>query len=323
MRATDNRPPVSDGNPVQRHNIRIRPTRLGAGLAVTVLLLWLVGLNYQVNLAYLAAFWLAGFIITGILLNLRQLLGLRLVAEVPHEIFAGSTARVRLSAVGNNRRRWLWFASADTPNRHAARSGGTAFSDGVYGSADSWRFWPLSDGLPQQEWPVPATMRGRLRLPVLHTAAAAPFGICLVEAHWQWQTDAVVYPAPIPHTPPDNGGSGDTDTCRAPVQGDGDLAYLQAHQDGASLQHVAWKTYAKTGEMLDKRFETQPAESSRTLISYRDYPAAGKDQAAGLLCHRVLEAERSNTPYTLELPDRTITPQKGQREMCLTALGLW
>lgn len=320
MRTTGNRPPVSDGHPVQRRNIRIRPTRLGAGLAVMVLLLWLVGLNYQVNLAYLAAFWLAGFIITGILLNLRQLLGLRLDAEVPHEIFAGGTARVRLTAAGNTRRRWLWFASADTLN-HAARSDETAFSDGLYGSADSWRFWPLSDGLTQQEWPVPAPMRGHLRLPALHTAAAAPFGICLAEARWQWQTDAVVYPAPIPHTPPDNGGSGDTR--RAPVQGDGDLAYLQAHQDGASLQHVAWKTYAKTGEMLDKRFETQPAESSRTLISYRDYPAAGKDQAAGLLCHRVLEAERSNTPYTLELPDRTIAPQKGQREMCLTALGLW
>ena len=41
-------------------DLRLRPTRLGISLAAMIALLWLVGLNYQVNLAYIVAFWLTG-----------------------------------------------------------------------------------------------------------------------------------------------------------------------------------------------------------------------------------------------------------------------
>ena len=54
-------PPLAAGRTPALRDLHCRPTGLGAGLAVMVGLLWLVGLNYQVNLAYAAAFWLAGF----------------------------------------------------------------------------------------------------------------------------------------------------------------------------------------------------------------------------------------------------------------------
>ena len=49
-------PAPSVGRSPALSSIRCRPTRLGAGMAVVVVLLWLVGVNYQVNLAYAAAF---------------------------------------------------------------------------------------------------------------------------------------------------------------------------------------------------------------------------------------------------------------------------
>ena len=113
------------------------------------------------------------------------------------------------------------------------------------------------------------------------------------------------------------------DASRPPLQGGDELAYLQPHQEGMPLHHIAWKSYAKTGQMLDKRFDMPQSAVRSMVISYKDYPSIShKERLAGLLCHRVLEAERSGLPYVLELPHRTIAPQKGQREMALTALAL-
>ncbi|OSI09174.1 DUF58 domain-containing protein [Neisseria zoodegmatis] len=306
--------PAVAGRSPDLASLHCRPTRLGAGLLVTVLLLWLVGLNYQVNLAYAAAFWLAGFLAVAVLLNLRQLLDVQIDVNMPKEVFAGHTAVLELTARQNSRRRWLWLCSEDdflNPNQTAAKL---------------WQPWQVnSDGLSVYHWQIPALMRGYLRVPPLRTAAVAPFGMSMVQCVWHWPSDAVVFPAPIPHDLPDGRErGGETDRKRAPVQGGDDLSYLQPHQEGASLQHVAWKAYAKTGQMLDKRFEEPQTAVRNTVISYLDYPAGtSKDRLAGLLCFRVLEAERSGQTYSLELPQRVIAPQKGQREICLTALGLW
>ena len=87
---------------------------------------------------------------------------------------------------------------------------------------------------------------------------------------------------------------------------------------------MAWKQFAKTGQLLDKRFEDGVASIRQDWISYRDYPPhTPKEQLAGLLCHRVLQAEQQHHAYTLELPQQTIAPCSGQRTLCLTALGLW
>ena len=296
-------PPVGAGEAAARRHIRTVPTRLGVGLLVMVALLWLVGLNYQSNLAYIAAFWLFGFIIAAVMQNRSQLFGLRLEVRMPSEIFAGTAAEITLDAAGNTRRRWLWLAQ-----------------DGEGG----WRPWQVSDGPASAVLPLQAQMRGYLHLPVLRIATAAPFGICTTECRWQWQSDKVVFPAPEAHDPPAGFHADEYGGVQAAaVRSSDDLSHLQAHQSGASLQHIAWKTYAKTGEMLDKKFEADEAVGGSSIISYRDYPAAGREQLAGLLCHRVLEAERRGLRYTLELPGHTVAPQKGQREICLTALALW
>ena len=303
-------PPV--GGAPEWKQLAVRPTRLGVGLLVMVLLLWLVGLQYQVNLAYAVAFWLLGFAVVAGLLNLRQLLALRLEVAMPHEVFAGGEAVLLVSAKDNVRNRWLWLCNEEDFVSEPK-------------SAAIWREWPLAAGQGEPfQWTVPARHHGYLRIPVLRTASLAPFGICLVQCSWSWTTQMVVYPAPLPHTPdtltrPD----GEEDASRPPLQGGDELAYLQPHQEGMPLHHIAWKSYAKTGQMLDKRFDMPQSAVRSMVISYKDYPSIShKERLAGLLCHRVLEAERSGQPYVLELPHRTIAPQKGQREMALTALAL-
>lgn len=297
-------PAVQANESAAWQHLRIQPTRLGAGLMMMVLLLWLVGLNYQANLAYVAAFWLLGFVVAATLQNLRQLLGLQLVWQMPSEIFAATPVELTLRAVQPMHRRWLWVKQA---------------------RQDHWQEWRLTDAEADLKWPVTVKRRGHLHLPTIHVASSAPFGICTVEAVWQWQSDKVVFPAPLPHDVPTGFYCHETRETRAVfAQSSDDLSHLQVHEDGTSLQSVAWKVYAKTGQMLDKRFDAVEQGSGSHIISYRDYPSgASVDRLAGWLCFRVLEAERNGTHYELELPHQWLSPQKGQREMCLTALALW
>lgn len=305
--------PVVGARSPQLANLYIRPTRLGIGLLVMVVLLWLVGLNYQVNLAYAAAFWLLGFGVVAVMMNLRQLLGMEIDVTMPQEVFAGGEAVLLLGAPEQRRARWLWVCNEDDYLAGLQR-------------AEVWQPWQIDGGSADEfVWRVPALMRGYLRVPPLRTASIAPFGMSMVQCVWHWPSDAVVFPAPIAHELPNKAHARHEDDLRRPrLEGGEDLAYLKAHQTGSSVQHVAWKAFAKTGQLLDKRFEATQAAVHETLISYQDYPAGlPTERLAGLLCYRVLEAERQRRPYILELPQRRIEPQHGQREMALTALGLW
>ena len=248
--------------------IRCRPTRLGAGLLVVVFLLWLVGVNYQVNLAYVAAFWLLGFLAVGVLLNLRQLLALKIDVDMPQEVFAGQDAVLRLTAQNPQRTRFLWLCSEDD------------YLAAGQPSENIWQPWRAEEGGAAFDWRVPALLRGHLRVPPLRTASVAPFGLTVSQCVWHWPSDAVVYPAPIAHAVPAAAPRGSGETAeRRPAEGGDEPAYLQAHRDGMPVQHIAWKTYAKTGEMLSKRFEEEvpPADKNihpehQSWLCRQDFP---------------------------------------------------
>ncbi|WP_054618090.1 DUF58 domain-containing protein [Neisseria sp. 83E34] len=303
--------PEKQPEPVAVGRFRLRPTRFGAGMLAAVVVLWLVGLQYQVNLAYAISFWLLGFVCVAVLLNMRQFSALKVGLRVPQEVFAGTEAQLALDVVEHRgRSRWLWL-QVDNQT--------------VENTLPRWLDWRIDAKRPEPfVWQVVMLRRGYLHVPELQVASIAPFGLSMLQTAWHWQTESLVYPAPIEHKVPQAAlPDGEEDPARPRIQGGDELAYLQEHQPGMSLQHVAWKTYAKTGEMLDKRFEEPQAAVRNMVISYRDYPAqADKDRLAGMLCYRVLEAEKTKLPYILELPQRTIPPQKGQREMALAALAL-
>ncbi|UOO81727.1 hypothetical protein LVJ83_12535 [Uruburuella testudinis] len=304
-------PAATGRSPSWRH-LGCRPTRLGMGVLAVAALLWLAGVNYQVNLAYAAAFWLTAFMGVAVLMNMRQLLGMQIDVAMPQEVFAGGQALLQLSVPDNVRTRWLWLANED---EYLDRPSESAV----------WQPWQVrSGGADVFAWRIAAVRRGYLRVPPLRTAAVAPFGLTMVQCVWHWPSDAVVYPAPIAHEWPPQAAAAAAGGYGRPWPDDGDWAYLQPHQAGTPWQHVAWKSYAKTGELSDKKFEHPVAGAPQMVLSYLDYPADTPQQRlAGLLCHRVLAAERHGAVYTLHLPDTLIEPQAGQREKCLTALALW
>lgn len=290
--------------------IQLRPTKLGLILLVLSGAIWVGAVNYQVNVAYAVCFWLIGFIGVAALQTIRQLSGLYIQATHTDEVFAGNPAKVTLSIKNhNNRAHLLWWRSEQRQANH------------------HWQRCILSAQMPiyQNIWNILTQYRGDFPRPlILHLASTAPFGLFYAECHLEWENDAIVYPAPLAHQKTDQHQMPDSEQTPQKISHHGDdIAYLNHHQEGASLQHIAWKVYAKRGELMDKVFDEPPAQLTHNkIISYKDYPHTNADKLASLLTYRVLQAEQTHSIYTLELPKLNIPPQSGQREKCLYSLAL-
>lgn len=302
-----------------RENVALRPTKLCISLLVLSAAIWVGAVNYQVNVAYAVCFWVVGFVGVAALLTRRQLLGLQAECAFQGEVFAGDTAAVQLKWHGGagQRLRVFWWRGEYAES----------IDDKQENQFTKWQKTQLSGSLNAQNtvWHIPIERRGVFPQDLfVKVATSAPFGLFHAECRLHWQTHSVAYAAPLSHQNSGNAPSGDPEEKAQNAIANGeDIAYLKPHQQGASLQHIAWKVYAKRGELMDKAFDAPPPAQQNTAISYRDYPQGTPvDKLASLLTYRVLQAEKSGVPYTLELPHLTLTPQNGLREKCLHALAL-
>lgn len=308
MWLSETRPPVAaDGqSPVGRRHVRIVPTRFGMGLLLVCVVLWILLVNYQLNIAYVLLFWLTVVMVLGVVGALRQLLGLRLAVERVGEYFAGQPVRLRLTA-HSAYTRYVWCR----------------LDDGTPETPQQWQHWVIPKNGGSLEWILPPQPRGRLRVPQWRCVSQSPFGLLLIQVAWQYAGDAVVYPDPVPHALPAVGGSGGEVGHTVAMSGD-DIAYLLPHNPATPMRQVAWKQYAKSGQLQDKWFDTGRTAVAPDVISFKDYPPDSRlENLASWLCWRVLQAESARQDYVLELPHLRIEAATGQRERALTALGIW
>ncbi|HSO44739.1 MAG TPA: DUF58 domain-containing protein, partial [Rhodoferax sp.] len=81
--------PLSDGITLTQRNVYIMPTRAGLMLGVTLLVLLVAAINYQLNLGYLLTFLLAGSALVGMHVGHGTLRGLTLNLTAPEAIHLG------------------------------------------------------------------------------------------------------------------------------------------------------------------------------------------------------------------------------------------
>jgi uncharacterized protein (DUF58 family) len=155
-------------------------------LAITLLVLLVGSINYQLNLGYLLTFLLAGSAAVGMHVCHATLRGLTLHLMPPAPQFAGASAT--LSVVLSN-------------SRAAVRHG------------IGWRCWTHARG-PLAWTDVPAQgsctvqvafrpmRRGLHRVPPLTAETRFPLGTFRVWTVWRPAAQVLVYPAPEPHPPP-------------------------------------------------------------------------------------------------------------------------
>lgn len=293
---------------LSQRNIYIVPTRAGLFFGITLMVLLIASINYQLNLGYALTFLLAGSALASMHMTHNSLRGLTLHAKPPTPVFAGDRATLELVVT----------------NPGAARHG-LGFGVQVSGSPAQLAFAEITAaGQSPVAVSVLAEKRGMQPLPLLKIESRFPFGLFRAWSLWRPAGQLCVYPRPeqpaaaLPAAAAVSGGP-------VPARGatGGEFDGLRPWRRGDTLRQVAWKKVARTGELVSR----EGRESARREL-WLDWTAARQpDTEARLsrLAAWVLLAERQGLAYGLRLPGLELPPANGapHRHATLSALATW
>lgn len=303
----ENRLPRSDSWTLTQRNLYILPTLAGWSFGVTLLVMLLASINYQLNLGYALTFLLGGAALVSMHQTHGNLRRLVLRVKAPAPVFAGEAATLEVMV--------------DNPGgeRHGVGLGlyeahrqGMAFCDvPAQGSTLlRLRFTP--------------TARGRHGLPTLLVETHFPLGLFRAWTVWRPAAQALVYPAPelpaqpLPPGQPSGGGE-----LQARSGAGGEFEGVRAYRRGDPLRQIVWKKVARTGELVSR--DTSASAAQTLVLDYAAAGAEGIEARLSRLAAWVLAAERLGQGYGLKLPGRELPSGSGeaQRRDALEALALW
>jgi uncharacterized protein (DUF58 family) len=297
--------PLTDRLTLTQRNVYILPTGAGWMLGITLLVLLVASINYQLNLGYLLTFLLAGCALVGIHISHATLRGLTMHLVAPDAVFSGASA--------------LFFINLQNDKKHPRY----AVSVAIEGT-DHWAWTDVAaQATARVQLGFKTSRRGLHRLPTLTLKTVFPLGTFRVWALWRPQAEVMVYPAPELHPPPlPWGGSDDDHHAAHATPNTGEPDGLRAYRRGDSLKNIVWKKAAKTGELVSR--EHVALQSHTLWLTPQLSQLANPESQLSRLCAWVLLAESTGQRYGLRLPGVELGPGNGpaHQQRCLQALAL-
>jgi uncharacterized protein (DUF58 family) len=302
--------PLTDTMTLTQRNVYILPTRAGLMLGITLMVLLIASINYQLNLGYLLTFMLAGAAVVGMHVCHGNLRGLTMHLIAPQAQYAGTIGQfdVKLSHT----------------KRSARPSIGISLLDAAH--------WAWTDVEPQGSAVVQVgfkpPQRGLHRLPDLTAETRFPLGTFRVWTVWRPKAQVLVYPAPELHAPPlppgePRSGGGAV----AHVQNTGEFDGVRGYRRGDPMKLVVWKQVAKaiargSDELVSR--DTQQAQRYELWLDFASCGVHDTEAKLSRLTAWVLTADDLGSSYGLRLPGREIKPSTGEghKQQCLEALAL-
>ncbi|MDO8933688.1 MAG: DUF58 domain-containing protein [Rhodocyclaceae bacterium] len=301
------RPPETTPIVLVQRRVYVLPTRAGLVFAVSLAVMLLGAINYNLSLGHALVFLLAGLGITAILHTFRNLVGISITTGRAEPVFAGEIAHfslvlhnprheerrlIRLSLPGGSE------ASVDLPPAAAAEA----------------------------RLGRPSTRRGWLALPRVTIETVYPLGLVRTWSYAAPAMHCLVYPQPAADAPPLPTGLGTAGGRMQNASGSEDFAGLRGHQPADPPRHVAWKTAARqdaAAPLLTKQFSGASAD-----ILWLDWDATPDGLATetrlSILARWVLDAAASGVVWGFRLPAAVLPPACGDAHLhaCLKALAL-
>jgi len=299
------RNPVAPEITLDQKRIFIFPTKVGLLYGMLMVLIFINAINYKNNLMIMLCFLLASVFVTVILHTYSNLSGLKIKAGHSLPVFVGDTVQLPLTLSGSRRNRFgvllgfqdqaktqLAVIDKDTTRTHVGYS---------------------------------PTRRGWIETPRLKLRSIFPLGII---RSWSWlylDFHGLAYPKPL-HQPfkyyvGDESGKDEGEI--VDQSGIDDFRGFKDYTPGDPLKHIAWKQYAKRGELLTKEFEE--THVSAHWLDWRALAGIDTEMRLQILCGWVLKSHEENFEYGLRLPNQTIALGRGDhhRDECLKALALF
>ena len=315
----ESRLPLTDSVLLTQKNVYILPTRPGLMLGLTLLVLLIASINYQLNLGYLLTFLLTGTTLVGMHVGHGTLRGIAMNVIAPAAHYAGTSTAFDIKL---------------TNLRHAVRHGiGLSVLNPEKAAAgqDSGPHWAWTDVPAQGASVVQVAFtpprRGLHRLPTLTAETRFPLGTFRVWTVWRPAAQVMVYPAPEPNPPPLPPGEPRSQGAGAATraQSSGEFDGVRAYRRGDPLKNVLWKKAAKADEQGNGLVvrDTQQAQRHELWLDVKQAGPLGLEQKLSRLCAWVLQADKLGLDYGLRLPALDIKPGSGEahKRHCLEALA--
>ncbi len=294
-----------------QRNVYILPTRAGWMFGVTLLVLLIASINYQLNLGYVLTFLLAGSGVVSMHLTHATLRGLTLHLKPVAPVFAGDPAVLDLVLTSPG----------------AARFGIGLKIAGAPEASLTWINVPALGQAHAQVSFVPPR-RGRHPVPTLGAETRFPLGLFRVWTVWRPAADLLAYPKPehppvaLPAARAVPGGP----TQSRSADG-GEVEGVRAYRRGDPLKLIAWKKAAKAmdagGELVSR--DTSASAHQALWLDWQACGPIAPEERLSRLAAWILGAHRAGADYGLRLPGAEIPLADGdlQRRRTLEALALW
>ncbi len=302
--------PLRDTTTLTQRNVYILPTGPGFMLGLTLLVLLVASINYQLNLGYLLTFLLTGCAVVGMHVCHGTLRGLTMHLIAPDAQFAGASVP---------------FGVQLTSQKRTIRHGiGLA----VLGSQHwSWTDVP-AQGSAKVQLAFPAPSRGRHPVPTLTAETRFPLGTFRVWTVWRPAAQVLIYPQPEAHPPPLPSGEPQAGAATTTQRHDtGEFDGVRAYRRGDPLKLVVWKKLAKADELVSRDAQQLQGQELWLDIEKAAQPpgAPHLEQQLSRLCAWVLLAEKLDLRYGLRLGAQEIAPSNGDahKTACLQALATY
>jgi uncharacterized protein (DUF58 family) len=300
-----NRQGVDDASTKLRPGrVYILPTGVGLVFALMAFAMLLGSMNYNNNLSFVLTFILIGIGFVAMHQCQRNLVGVELTFAGTDPVFAGQSIRFRI-AISNQSK--------------SARYGIRIYHDKTESE--------VHDLQPGESkifvLPVTTDHRGWIDLNRFGIRTLFPFELFRSWAWLHMDLRGLVYPSPSEHPPeppPTRVAHGHR---QHDARGEEDFAGLRRYVEGDSPRHVAWKAYARSGQLLSKQFAG--ADTSSQWFDFDEIPATDVETRLSILTRWIVNADRTLEDYGLRIPGQEFPPAHGdaQRRQCLEALALF
>lgn len=289
---------------LDQRRIFILPTRHGVYFCLMLLAIFIGGINYGNSLLLALSFLLTSLFIVSILHTFRNLSGLKIVAGKTEPTFAGGEAVFRLNLVRQERR--------------------SHESIGLYwDGADPQQVDLIDVGEQSVSMLVPVPRRGRFHPSWLQVETRYPLGLLRAWSRVDLDQHCLVYPRPEETgkkwVHQHDGEQGEI----LSHEGSDDFDGLRPYHPGDSPRHIAWKSYARGGELYTKRFVGH--RQSEQWLDWAAFPSLGVEKRLSALCYWVLKLSEQERCFGLKIPGTRLEPASGtgHEQACLKALALF
>jgi len=284
--------------------VYILPTGVGLLFGLMSFAMLLGSMNYNNNLSFVLTFLLIGIGFISMHQCQRNLVGLELTFAGTEPVFAGQSMRFRIA-----------ITNASKSARYGIR---------IYHDKTESEVHDLQPGESKIFiLPVATTRRGWVGLERFGIRTLFPFELFRSWAWLHMDLKGLVYPQPseeAPEPPPSRTAHGHR---QHDARGEEDFAGLRKYNVGDSPRHVAWKAYARTGQLLSKQFAG--ADTSSQWFDFAEIASPNVEDRLSILTRWIVNADRTREDYGLRIPGDEYPPAHGdaQRRHCLGALALF